>query len=184
MDSFESLVRLLLELEGNWTRQSEKVLLSKKTRAELGKPSMPRTEIDVVGFNPRQNEIWAMEVKSYLDSPGVGAKELGQAHAVPKGRYKLFTCERYRVAVFEELKNNYVEMGLANSNTKIVLGLSAGKIKSNNEAELRSIFKQNRWVLWSPKDLADKARDLERIGYENDPFVLLSKLLVRNPTNR
>lgn len=182
MDGFEALVRLLLEKDGYWTRQSEKVNLSKEEKAATGKHSIPRPEIDVIAFRPRENTIIAMEVKSYLDSPGVRAADLSHEFEKTQGGYKLFTCPNYRDIVFKRLLDDYRHEGLADANTKIRLGLAAGKIYSDDEHALTSIFLERDWLLWPPSLLAHKARQLSKIGYENDPFVLLSKLLARNPS--
>lgn len=51
MDYFESICKTLLEDEGYWVRQSYKVELSKEQKRKLGKPSLPRPEIDLIAFN-------------------------------------------------------------------------------------------------------------------------------------
>tara|TARA_R110002073_G_scaffold165737_1_gene322412 strand:+ start:445 stop:993 length:549 start_codon:yes stop_codon:yes gene_type:complete len=180
VDSFEALVRLLLEKDGHWTRQSEKVNLSKIEKCATGKPSIPRPEIDVVAFRPSDNKIIAMEVKSLLDSPGVKADHLAKEFETTEGNYKLFTCKNYREIVFQRMLHDYRKEGLADANTQIQLGLAAGKIYSKDEPRLTLLFHERDWLLWSPSLLAKKATALSEIGYENDPFVLLAKLLVRN----
>ncbi|MFO7805005.1 MAG: hypothetical protein R6V30_04955 [Paracoccaceae bacterium] len=182
MDYFESLVRLLLERDHFWTRQSEKVNLTKPEKVATGKPSIPRPEIDIVAFKPRENTILAMEVKSFLDSPGVRFNELKLESDETVGSYKLFTCPKYREIVFGRLLEDYRAEGLADANTTVRLGLAAGKIYAKDELPLRNLFTSRDWLLWTPGQLAEKARKLAGVGYENDPFVLLSKLLARNPS--
>ncbi len=185
MDNFEALVRLLMERENYWTRQSEKINLTPAQKEKYGKKTAPRPELDIVAFNPGRNEILVIEVKSYLDSRGVGAidfRTLDQKNTA--GRYKLFTCPEYRELVFEELRRDFTMKGLANDKTNLRLGLAAGKIQKKYSEELVQIFRKQEWFLWTPQILADKFRALAEIGYENDPFVLAAKLLTRNPEKK
>ncbi|WP_282169744.1 hypothetical protein [Ruegeria atlantica] len=183
MDSFEGLIRLLLDQEGYWTRISQKVNLTKEEKREIGKHSIPRPEIDVIAYRPSANEIIAMEVKSFLDSPGVKLTELDKSYDVPEGRYKLFTCGKYREIVFSRLKLDLIKLGLADHGTKIKIGLAAGKIYSQDSAGITNLFCERDWLLWDPKFIANKMKKLSEIGYENDPYVLASKLIHRNPVD-
>lgn len=76
---------------------------SKDDKVLISKPTIPRPEIDIIGYKARTNEILIVEVKSFLDSPGVKFDHLNQEHDIPKGRFKLFTCENYRNIVFNRL---------------------------------------------------------------------------------
>jgi hypothetical protein len=96
MDAFEGLVRPLMEKDGYWTVQSHKVEVKKEEKRAIGKPSIPRPEIDLLALDLRLNRLIALEVKSYLDSPGVDFDLVCEHHSVPEGRYKLFTCSNYR----------------------------------------------------------------------------------------
>ncbi len=180
MDSFEGLIRLLLEQEGYWTRQSHKVNLSKAEKREIGKPSMPRPEIDVIGYKPSANKIIAMEVKSYLDSNGVPHSELDREFETPTGKFKLFTCANYRTIVFRRLRLDLIELGLADAETKIELGLAAGKVNKDLQDELQEVGSENGWLVWTPNMIARKTRALANTAYENDPFIVTAKLLGRN----
>ena len=123
MDHFESIVKTLLEAEGFWIRQSFKVNLSKEEKKAIGKPSMPRPEIDLLAFKFSENTITAYEAKSFLDSPDVMLAHLNAETDAPEGRYKLFTCKKYRSLVLNRLKKNLLETGMANKSTQIKLGL-------------------------------------------------------------
>ena len=96
MNAFEELVAGLLRREGIWTHAGYRVNLSKGEKAEIGTPSMPRPEIDILGFRPTSNELLWIECKSYLDSPGVSHTDLvaGGKHA---SRYKVFTNPKLRL---------------------------------------------------------------------------------------
>ncbi|KZY75249.1 hypothetical protein A3740_15615, partial [Oleiphilus sp. HI0068] len=124
MDYFEGIIKTLLEHEGYWVRQSFKVNLTKQEKRDIGKPSIPRPEIDILAFKPGENQVVAFEAKSFLDSPGVKLTELQQSHEIPEGRYKLFTCDNYRNIVFSRLKNDLINLGMATTKTKISLGLA------------------------------------------------------------
>ncbi len=55
MDYFENLVKRLFESEGYRVKQSVKVNLTKSEKKELGKPCIPRPEIDLIGYKPLEN---------------------------------------------------------------------------------------------------------------------------------
>ncbi len=182
MDNFESLIRLLLEEDGYWTLGSVKVNLTLEEKRATGKPSIPRPEIDIVSLKQNENKILAMEVKSYLDSYGVRMKDLADLNQVTtKGLYKIFTCPRYRGIIEKRLLADFRTKGLANLETTVEWGLAAGKIYAKDHIKIQEIFDQNDWILWTPSEIAQKARKLAAIGYENDPFVIMTKILERNP---
>jgi hypothetical protein len=179
MNSFENIVRVLLERENLWVRQSEKVDLTKEEKRRIGKPSIPRPELDLVALNFAQNRIIVVEAKSYLDSPGVSLDELRIQHDVMQGRYKLFTCERYREIVFERLREDYINQGLADAESTFTLGLAAGKVYRDQTEELRAFFAERGWFFWGPDDIAIRVRKLSQAKYEDDPVVMTAKLLQR-----
>ena len=179
MDSFENLVRLLLENSGYWTRHSQKVNVTKEEKRKIGKHSIPRPEIDLLAFESGANKVIALEVKSFLDSPGVRVTDIRQSYEIPTGRYKLFTCRNYRQIVISRLKSDLIEMNLANEDTDIRMGLAAGNIYQNKETELKQLFVEEGWFLWTPTEIKKRLRDLADVGYENDPFVISAKLLCR-----
>ena len=71
MNSFEEVVGDILSGKGFWVRHNFKVDLSKEEKRQIGKPSSPRWELDIVAYKGATNEIFVVECKSYLDSPGV-----------------------------------------------------------------------------------------------------------------
>jgi len=180
MDYFENIIKRLIEQDGYWVRQSLRVNLKKSEKVSIGKPSIPRPEIDIVGYKARTNEILIVEVKSFLDSPGVKFDELNQEYDIPNGRFKLFTCDNYRNIVFKRLLLDLYEKGLIADSPIIRFGLAAGKIYSKDEHRLTSLFKEKNWVLYKPSDIAQAIEKLERIPYENDPYVIAAKIIVRN----
>ena len=55
-------------MEGLWVRTSVKVEITKEEKRLIGRPSSPRWEIDIVAYSGRDNLLYAVECKSYLDS--------------------------------------------------------------------------------------------------------------------
>ena len=180
MDYFENIIKRLIEEDGYWVRQSVKVNLTKPEKVAIGKHSIPRPEIDIVGYKARSNRLLIIEVKSFLDSPGVKYDELNQEFKIPDGRYKLFTCKNYRDIVFRRLVSDFFECGMIASTPEIQFGLAAGKIYSKDEFKLIEHFKERNWLLYKPSDIAKAISDLEKIPYENDPYVIAAKILLRN----
>jgi hypothetical protein len=179
VDYFEGLVKTLLEHDGYWVRQSFKVNLTKQEKREIGKPSIPRPEIDILAFKPGENRVIAYEAKSYLDSYGVKVVELQENFNVPEGRYKLFTCDKYLQIVFSRLKQDLIELGMATSETKITLGLAAGNVYQSKSDEIIELFNRNGWEFLSPENIRDKVTDLAAKGYENEPSIITAKILMR-----
>jgi len=179
MDHFEAIVKTLLEAEGYWVRQSFKVNLTKEEKQDIGKPSIPRPEIDLLAFNVSRNEILALEAKSFLDSPGVTLSHLEEVHDLPEGRYKLFTSKRYRTVVMARLSKDLIGLGMANKDTKITLGLAAGKVYQSNTEGVRAFMTKRKWFFISPEEIKEKVTNLAMLGYENDPAIITAKILMR-----
>lgn len=177
VDHFESIIGTLLEIEHYWIRRSFKVTVSKSERREIKKHSMPRTEIDLLAFDFAQNEVLAIEAKSFLDSQGVMLAALQLTHDVPEGKYKLFTCQRYRTMVLKQLLQDLINNGMANSSTTIRLGLVAGKVYRGQSELVRDFMAQNGWFFWSPEDVKKRVKALADQGYENDPAIITAKIL-------
>lgn len=179
MDHFENIIRTLLEGDGYWVRQSFKVNLTKGEKRQIGKPSIPRPEIDLLALHHERNEVVAFEAKSFLDSPGVNLAELNVSHKIPEGRYKLFTCRRYRGIVFRRLHKDLVACGMANTRTRISFGLAAGKVYQNQSGAIRDFMVRKGWLFWSPEDIKAKVTALAIQGYENDATIITAKILLR-----
>ena len=179
MDHFEGIIKTLLEHEGYWVRQSFKVNLTKQEKRDIGKSSIPRQEIDLLAFKKSENTIFALEAKSYFDSPGVRVGDLERSHEIPEGRYKLFTCQNYRTIVFKRLAQDLEDEGMADAGMTITLGLIAGNIYQSRSDQLRSLFEKRGWFFWSPEDVRDKVNALACKRYENEPAIITAKILMR-----
>jgi hypothetical protein len=179
MDYFEGIIKTLLEHEGYWVRQSYKINLTKQEKRDVGKPSIPRPEVDLLAFKPQEKQIIVYEAKSYLDSPGVKLAELQKDHPIPEGKYKLFTCENYRNIVFARLREDLINSGMCSADTKIILGLAAGKVYQSKSEEIRNLFDDKGWVFLSPENIRDKVTELASEGYENEPCIITAKIIMR-----
>ena len=179
MDYFERLVGTLLEREGYWVQQSYKVELSKADKRHLGKPSLPRPEIDLLAYKAGTNELLVIEVKSYLDSFGVDYQKVCVSHREMEGRYKLFTNLKYRNLVLKRLVAQLKESGSIKAGTLPTLCLAAGKFKPGSESPIRKHFLRKGWKLITPSEIREGLVELANVGYENDPTILAAKVLLR-----
>jgi hypothetical protein len=68
---------------------------------------------------------------------------------------------------------------MANSDTKILLGLAAGRVYQNQSEQVCKYMAKNRWFFWSPEDIKNKVVALAERGYENDPAIITAKILMR-----
>jgi hypothetical protein len=179
MEYFETIIKTLLEHEGYWVRQSFKVNLTKQEKKQIGKPSIPRPEIDLLAFKPKSQEVLVLEAKSHLDSPGVRLDDIQEEFRIPEGRYKLFTCTNYRNVVLNRLRQDLRDLGMVSGDIKMKLGLVAGNIYQGRSERIRSYFASKGWFFWSPEDVRDKVNALAAKGYENEPAIITAKILMR-----
>lgn len=180
MDYFENIVKRLIEQEGYWVRQSVKVNLTKEEKRLVGKHTIPRPEIDLVGYRASTNELLIIEAKSYMDSGGVDYREIDCSFEIPEGRYKLFTCQNYQNIVFTRLVKEFETSGLICKNPKITFGLAAGNIKNKTEEKIQTLFDEKGWKLYTPQQIASSILKLSDLAYENDPYVISAKLIKRS----
>ena len=179
MEFFETIIKTLLEHEGYWVKQSFKVSLTKQEKRRIGKPSIPRPEIDLLAFKLKSQEVLVLEAKSHLDSPGVRLAEIQEKFQIPEGRYKLFTCTNYRNVVLNRLSQDLQDLGMVGGDIKMKLGLVAGHIYQGRSEKIRNYFASKGWFFWSPEDVRDKVNALAAKGYENEPAIITAKILMR-----
>ena len=151
MDHFENIAKTLLERDGYWVRQSFKVNLSPEQKRSIApeKFSIPRPEIDLLTLSVARSEVIAFEVKSFFDSSGVSYSDISESFDVPQGRYKLFTCAKYRDIVLSQLHLDLVEKRFIQTSTLIRLGLIAGNVKKGDIDNIRQFFTRNQWEFWT-----------------------------------
>ncbi len=179
MDAFEQVVAAILDRKGFWVRTSVKVSLTPEEKREIGRPSAPRWELDVVAYSGSRNELLVVECKSYLDSYGVRASSFEGPKAEEETRYKLFSDEVLRRVVLSRLESQLVEQGFCPPGTKASLCLAAGKIYGD-PAPLRAVFEKNGWRLFEADWLREGLVSLADESYDNSVAAVVAKLLLRN----
>lgn len=179
MDYFEWIVSKLLEDRGYWTRIGVRVELTKAQKRSIGKPSMPRPEIDVVAYIPKRNELILFEVKSFLDSPGVNLKGLRGTRDGRRSRFKLLVDARYQRLVRAGVVQQFRDLGLLRSDPRVRMGLAAGNVPVRERDAVRDYCHDRGWEYLSPDEIAEWVEGLSGRAYENSPIVLASKLIMR-----
>lgn len=179
MDAFETVVAAILQSEGFWTRTSVKVELTKEEKREIGRPTSPRWELDVVGYRGSENEVRVVECRSFLDSAGVKCAAFDGSRPDLEKRYKLFRDNNLRRVVLNRLTQQLVGAGFCAKDPAVQLCLAAGKI-SGDQDWLTQHFEDQEWLLYTPDRLRDELRQLSDRGYENDVATIVSKLLQRD----
>ena len=180
MDYFENIVMKIIESDNKWVRQNVKVNLTKEEKRRIGKPSIPRPDIDIVSYQVSNNIIEIWEVKSFLDSPGVKFSEINMQYDVPEGRYKILTSHKYRDIVINRLIIDWSREGLILPNPTVKIGLAAGKINIKDDIKIINYFKNRSWLLLKPENIFQGLKKLENQSYENDPYIIASKIIFRN----
>jgi hypothetical protein len=178
MDAFEAVIAAILQRKGYWTLTSVKVDLTKDEKREIGRPSSPRWELDIVAYRPRDNELRVVECKSYLDSPGVDPMVFRGTKPAGESRYKLFCDAVLRKVVLSRLEKQLVAAGSCLPKPRVVLALAAGRI-AGDEAELNATFKKKGWELMGPAEIRCELEALRDSGYENSVAAVVTKLLLR-----
>ncbi len=182
MDSFEELVKGLLEVDGYWVKSSVKVNLTREEKVAIGRPASPRWEIDLVAYKGSTNEILVVECKSYLDSGGVGFDSLFLGPADPKSRYKLFREDTLRDIVFSRLTTQLVAEGTVRPEPTIRLCLAAAKILSLEDHEyIQNRFDVLKWRLFDPVWIRSKLEQAAQGAYEDNIASVVAKILLRAP---
>lgn len=180
MDAFEQLVSEILWMQGYWVRTSMKVELTKEDKQKIKLPTSPRWELDIVAYCARDNALYVVECKSYLDSRGVKFKAFDGKTPESK-RFKLFNNSCLQQTVFQRLEEQLVKTGGCRPNPKIKLCLACGRIASETDRKnLRTHFEQQGWELWDQDFLKKWLHKMAHQGYENQMSAIVAKLLVRN----
>ena len=178
MEAFEALIATLLERKGYWTRLSVKVDLTKEEKRKVGRPSVPRWELDVIAYKAATNTLLVVECKSYLDSAGVRLSSFDGSNETHASRFKLFNDIVLRDVVFNRLACQLVEAGFCSSPPQITLCLAAGNIYQD-VAGLREHFDRSDWLLWDGEWVRQELAELSKSGYDNTTAAIVTKLLLR-----
>ena len=178
MDSFESIVAMLLERKGYWIKKNFKVNLTKEEKRQIGRPSSPRWELDLIAYKAEGNELLVVECKSYLDSPGVGIK--GFEGGTSKERYKLFNEPNLWQKVCGRLIIQLQEVGACTISPSVKLCLAAGKVASEDDRKrINELFNKKGWRFYDEKWIREELLKCSECDYENEVAIVVSKLLSR-----
>jgi hypothetical protein len=172
MNAFEELVAGLLRREGYWTYHSYKVALSKQDKIRIGKPSLPRIEIDILGYRATTNTLLWVECKSYLDSQGVSLRNFDAEN----GRYKIFANRKLRAVATKQLALQATEGGLARPNPSVEYWLVAGHIARESRLGLQNRFDSEGWTLLTGKWISHHLNAMAGDAYEDDVAMIVAKL--------
>jgi hypothetical protein len=180
LDAFEQLVSEILWMSGYWVRTSVKVDLTKEEKREIGRHSSPRWELDIVGYNARENLLLVVECKSYMDSTGVRASAFDGSNPEHAKRYKLFNEPDLRRVVFKRLAMQFTGIGACLEAPTIRMALACGKIRNETDrAIIRAHFEAQGWDLWDEPWLRVHLQQMADQGYENQISAVVAKLLLR-----
>ena len=180
MDAFESLVSALLVKEGYWTQTGFKVELTKAEKKNIGRPTSPRWEMDVVAYKGKGNHVLAIECKSYLDSVGVQYAGVSGRNQNDAKRYKLFNDATLRRIVLRRLGMQLLKSGACTRMPKITLCLAVGKVKSFQDREnLKKLFRQKGWQLFDDEWVREKLASVADGSYEDSIASVVAKILLR-----
>ena len=178
MDAFEDVVASFLRNRGHWVESCFKVKLDKAEKVEIGRPSSPRWELDLLAYRTRDNELMVIECKSFLDSTGVGISSFGEN--LKSDRYKLFNEPKLREVVFSRLAKQLEEQGAILPSPRIQLCLAAGRIKSTRDRKaLHELFHDQGWRLFDEEWLREEMGALSKESYQNSITSVVAKLLLR-----
>lgn len=173
MNAFEELVAGLLRRDGYWTHHSYKVALTKAEKRSIGKPSLPRIEIDLLAYRATTNSLLWVECKSYLDSTGVKTSDFSKAD----GRYKVFANRDLRELATAKLIEQAVDQGLARPNPEVEYWLVAGHVAPKSRETLEELFKREGWHLRAETWLRDHLAGMADADYEDDVAIMVAKLV-------
>jgi len=182
MDAFEQIVSEMLWMDGFWVQTSVKVNLTPKEKESVGKRTMPRPELDIVAYRGRDNFLYVVECKSWLNSRGVTFAGLSGTDAVNAGRYKLFSDDKpkLRKVVLNRLRAQLTKSRacppIPASNVRLCL--ACGHIASkDNRSKLRKHFEDRKWELWDEDWLREHLEKMANSKYENHVSHVVAKLL-------
>ena len=181
MDAFEQLIAELLWREGYWVKTEYKVDLTKAEKRQIGRPSSPRWEIDIVAYKAPANEILAVECKSYLDSTGVKMSGFDGSDANLAARFKLFNEPRTRRVVLGRLAKQMAREGLCPRDPQTRLALAVGKFRNQQDHDaIRQHFEYQGWALFDRDWIRERLETVSASGYENEITADLAKMMLRD----
>ena len=167
--------------DGYWVKSNFKVELTKEEKRQIGRPSSPRWELDLVAYKGEGNQVLVVECKSYLDSPGVMFKGFDGSNETHAQRYKLFNETVLRETVLGRLERQLVEAGACAPSPNVRLCLAAGNIATlEDRRKLEEHFNDKGWDLYDDEWLRKRLAGLADAGYEDSVASIVSKLLLKD----
>ncbi len=180
MNAFEQITASLFRAEGYWTINGFKVDLSKEGKKEIGKPSLPRPEIDILAYKGTTNELIWVECKSYLDSGGVCYASFTNPKDPGHERFKVFNYDTYRDVISYELIKQTTERGLVREGVTLNYCLVAGKVKTSKDREsLKDYFDTKGWLFKDESWLKSGLKKSAAMQYEDDVAMIVAKIIQR-----
>ena len=176
MDAFEQILRLFLEEKNYWTRHSVKVELTKQDKEELNLPTTPRAEIDLVAYNPNENEIILIEAKSFLNSTGVTIAGLNGTDKDTKNRYRLLNNDVFQKIVTERLIEDFTKRKIINKSTKVRFALAAGKVQKKSLKQVQGYLEEKNYIFFSPSEIKETIKGLADKGWDDNIVIVTAKL--------
>ena len=183
MDAFEQVVSEILWMKGLWIRTSVKVDLTPEDKKAIDRTTSPRWELDIVAFSGRDNLLYVVECKSYLNSRGVTFAGLSGADTATASRYKLFTDGTLREVIFNRLREQLTEKRFCPRIPpgNVRLCLACGRIASKDDRnKLHKHFEDRKWELWDEDWLRNNLKEMAKSDYENQVSHVVTKLLRDN----
>lgn len=180
MNAFEQIVSKLFQANGYWTMLNFHVDLTKEDKKKIGKPSMPKPELDVLAYKSQTNTLVWVECKSYLDSGGVCYASFINPDDPGYERFKVFNYGTYREIIALAIIRQSLQMGLARENPEFELCLVAGKVKSDQDRQkIGAYFKSKDWLFYDRNWILDGLKKAAVSSYEDDAMMLVAKMLLK-----
>lgn len=176
MNQFEEISRYLLEAEGFWVQTGIKVEITPEQKRFLGKPTMPRPEVDIVAYKRSEDTLYLIEAKTYLNSKGVVYDNIVKRDFT-WDKYKILTYSDFQDIVGGELKADLIKKGLIHSKTKVRYGLIAAKLYKPKENDFYGLAKERNWFFWGPDEVKSRLSRLINLGYEDNPYSIVAKII-------
>lgn len=180
MNAFEQIVAGLFRADGYWTITGYRVNLTKDEKKAIGKPSLPRPEIDILAYRGSTNELIWVECKSYLDSPGVRYSSFMDPTDTGYKRYKVFNDTRYREVISKALIDQTIRLKLTPPTPTLKYCLVAGKVyRMSDKENIKDHFKQREWLFFDDDWLKERLKVAADSQYEDDTAMVVAKIIQR-----
>lgn len=176
MDAFEHIVGLFLQEKNYWVRHSVKIELNKLDKRRIGLHTMPRPEIDLVAYNPVEDQLILIEVKSYLNSQGVTIGSLSGKTKKTSDRYRLLNNRAFQKIVTKRLIEEFLERGIIKKTTKVKYALAAGNVQEKSYSKIKDYMRKRKYIFFEPSDIKQTIKNLSQKGWDDNIITVTAKL--------